>query len=109
MIQPAKKKKIPDLMWHSMVRKACAMMNVQIMFMLTAKKNPAVRVSRGKISLGINQPRGPQDQAKPDTKKQIKNTTMYAYNFGIWFVECKYFSRMTPVTTCTVVGKPFSA
>lgn len=45
-IQTAKKN-IPDLKWHNIVRKAWAMMKVQIMFMLTVKKNPAVLVSNG--------------------------------------------------------------
>lgn len=75
-------------------------MNVQIMFVLTAKKKPAVRVSNGNISLGINQPRGPQDQAKPETKTQIKAITMYAYSLDIAFVEPNWLARITPVMHC---------
>ena len=36
---------------------------------------PAERVSRGWISLGTSQPRGPQDQPNPATKRQMKTMT----------------------------------
>lgn len=63
-IHAAKKKKIAALMWHIIDRNACAMRKVKSMLELTAKANPAVLVSTGNVSLGINQPRGPHDQAK---------------------------------------------
>lgn len=66
--------------------------------MLTAKKNPALRVSNGKISLGISHPNGPHDHANPDTNTQIKMSTTMAECFGITFVAFKCFARVAPIT-----------
>ena len=73
-------------------------MKVKIMFMLTAQKKPAVLVSSGNISLGINHPSGPHDHAKPDTKKHIKNNTTYEYFLGKTFVVFKNVASIPPVT-----------
>lgn len=63
-IQAEKKKKINARMWQSIERNDWAMTKVMSMFELTAKAKPAVLVSTGKVSLGINHPSGPHDQAK---------------------------------------------
>lgn len=47
------------------------------MFVDTVIACPADRVSKGKISLGINHPKGPQDQAKEDTYTQINATAIH--------------------------------
>lgn len=73
--QNAKKKKIPDRIVHSIVRNDWAIMNVKNMFMLTVINKAELRVSSGNVSLGINQPRGPHDHAKPAKNKQIKQIT----------------------------------
>ena len=43
---------------------------------------PAERVSRGWISEGISQPRGPQDQAKAAMKTQMRTMTPMATECG---------------------------
>ena len=77
-------------------------MKVKIMFMLTAQKKPAVLVSNGNISLGINHPKGPHDHAKPDTKKHIKNSTRYEYFFGKTSVDFKNAASIPPVILCEI-------
>jgi hypothetical protein len=67
------------------------------MFMPTAKKKPALLVSRGKISLGINQPKGPHDHAKPDTNTQTKMTTSFAEPFGMILADFKCTARILPI------------
>lgn len=57
------------------------MRKVNSMFELTAKANPAVLVSIGNVSLGINQPRGPHDHAKDITNKHTSTTTIIACSF----------------------------
>ena len=64
---PAKKRKMPYSKWHRMVKNACAMTKVKIKLVATVILWPADRVSRGKISLGTNHPRGPHDHAKAAT------------------------------------------
>ncbi|CAA7395465.1 unnamed protein product [Spirodela intermedia] len=73
--QPEKNTKMPNLKWHSMERKACAMTKVKSRFTQTVTLCPADRVSSGKVSLGMSHPSGPQDQAKDDTKVQTITTT----------------------------------
>jgi hypothetical protein len=63
----AKKRKIPNFKWQSIVRKTWAIMNVKSMLTDTVTLCAADRISNGKISLGTNQPRGPQDQENPAT------------------------------------------
>lgn len=48
------------------------MTNVQNMFTDTFIACPADRISSGQISLGTNQPNGPQDHANPATYTQIR-------------------------------------
>ena len=81
-IQAEKKKNMYARMWHSMDRNNWAMMKVKSMLELTANAKPAVLVSRGKVSLGISQPRGPHDQAKDITNKHTRITTTVA---RAWF------------------------
>ncbi|KAG9157350.1 hypothetical protein Leryth_004997 [Lithospermum erythrorhizon] len=45
------------------------------MFELTAKANPAVLVSIGNVSLGINHPIGPHDHANDITNVHTRTTT----------------------------------
>lgn len=97
-IHAAKKKKIPARMWQSMVRNAWAMRKVNNMLVPTAKKKPAFRTSNGKISLGINHPKGPHDHANPDTKKHIKTTTAVAYVGDIVFVVFNWVEIIPPIT-----------
>jgi len=78
---PEKNKKIPNLKMHSIERNACAMTNVQSKLTHTAILCPADRVSRGKISLGISQLRGPHDHANADTKMHTITTTNTAKPF----------------------------
>ena len=59
------------------------MAKVKSMLTDTLMDCPAERISRGKISLGTNQPSGPHDQAKPATYMQMKATTNPAYVFGM--------------------------
>lgn len=73
---PAKKKKSPNFIWQSMERKAWPMMKVKNMLTETLIDCPADRISNGKISLGTNQPNGPQDHAKAATYKQINVNAM---------------------------------
>jgi len=79
--QPEKNKKIPNLKWHNIERKACAMTKVKSKLTQTVTLCPAERVSNGKVSLGISHPRGPQDHAKEDTKVQTRTTTSTAKPF----------------------------
>ncbi|GER41540.1 exodeoxyribonuclease 7 large subunit [Striga asiatica] len=65
--QPAKKKKSPNLRWHSMERKSWPMMKVKNIFTETLMDCPADLVSSGWISLGTSQPRGPHDHANAAT------------------------------------------
>lgn len=58
------------------------MMNVKSMFTETVILCAADRISSGKISLGTNHPRGPQDQANPATYMHMKRTTTMAYHLG---------------------------
>ena len=67
LIQALKKKNIPDLIPQSIDKKACAITNVNNMLHETATANPALRVSRGNVSLGISHPKGPHDHANPIT------------------------------------------
>jgi hypothetical protein len=48
------------------------------MLMHTVMLCPDDLVSSGKISLGINHPRGPHDHANADTNTQISTTTVIA-------------------------------
>ncbi|WVZ50784.1 hypothetical protein U9M48_002008 [Paspalum notatum var. saurae] len=64
-IHPAKKKKIPAFIRHSMARKNCATRMVNTNPDATVTLCPADRTSSGKISLGTSQLSGPQDQPKP--------------------------------------------
>lgn len=100
MIQAAKKKKIPACILHNIDKKACAMMKVQSMLELTAKEYPAVLVSRGKVSLGINQPRGPHDHANPPTNTHTMTTTIKASPLGRSPVAFKSFIRIIPMIVC---------
>ena len=67
MTNPLKNRKRPNFKWQSMVRKHCPIMKVNVMLNITFKACPAGRVSKGKISLGTNQPKGPHDHAKAAT------------------------------------------
>lgn len=61
--------------------KIWATTKVQIMLTETLMLWAAERISSGKISLGTNQLRGPQDHANPTTYTQIHMTTTIAYHF----------------------------
>ena len=63
----AKNMKSPNFMWQSIVVKICAMTKVKIMLTETLTLCAADRTSSGKISLGTNHPKGPQDHANPAT------------------------------------------
>jgi hypothetical protein len=76
--QLAKKKKIPYLKLQSIDRNACAITKVKRRLTQTVTLCPADLVSRGKVSLGINHPRGPHDHAKADTKTHTINTITMA-------------------------------
>lgn len=78
----AKKMNKPNLRWQSMFKKTCATKNVNNMLTETFTLCAADRISNGKISLGTNHPRGPQDQANPATYMQMKSTTTIAYHLG---------------------------
>ena len=79
--QAEKNRKMPYLRWHSIERKACAITKVKSMLTDTVTLCPIERVSSGNVSLGINHPRGPQDQAKDETKVQTITTTRIANPF----------------------------
>jgi len=78
----AKKKKMPNLKWHIMERKACAMMNVKSIFTNTVTLCPSDLASSGNVSLGISHPSGAQDHAKEDTNVHTITTTNTA---NPWF------------------------
>lgn len=78
----AKKMNNPNFKWQSIVKKTWATMNVNNMFTETFTLCAAERISKGKISLGTNQPRGPHDHAKPATYMQMNSTTTIAYHLG---------------------------
>jgi len=73
--QAEKKKKMPNLKWHIMDRKPCAIMNVKSIFINTVTLCPADLASSGKVSLGMSHPSGPQDHAKDDTNVHTITTT----------------------------------
>lgn len=75
-------------------------MKVKIMFELTAKANPAVLVSIGKVSLGINQPRGPHDHAKDITNVHTSITTMAARVLSSEPVSFKWTCKIHPIASC---------
>jgi hypothetical protein len=75
VIQPAKKRKMPNLKAQSSARNACAMAKVKSRFTATVMLCPADRVSSGKISLGTVHPSGPHDHPNASTKRQITTTT----------------------------------
>ncbi|KAK6783724.1 hypothetical protein RDI58_017178 [Solanum bulbocastanum] len=74
-IQPEKNRKIPNLITHKSERKDCAIANVKNKFTVTVILWPADLVSKGKISLGTVQPRGPHEYPNAATKRQMKTTT----------------------------------
>ncbi|CAD5197855.1 unnamed protein product, partial [Musa acuminata subsp. malaccensis] len=76
VIQPAKKRKIPNLREQRRLRKDCAMAKVKKRFTETVMLCPADLVSSGNISLGTVQPSGPHDHPKAATKRQMTATTM---------------------------------
>lgn len=75
VIQPAKKRKIPNFKAQRRGRKDWAIMKVKKRLTATVMLCPAERVSNGNISLGTVQPSGPQDHPKPATKRQMTTTT----------------------------------
>lgn len=75
VIQPAKKRKIPNLKAQRRERKDCPITNVKNRFTATVMLCPADRVSNGNISLGTVQPNGPHDHPNARTKRQITTTT----------------------------------
>jgi hypothetical protein len=98
-IQPAKKKNTKARILHNIVKNARVMRKVKSMFELTAEANPAVLVSRGNVSLGINQPRGPQDHAKDITNEHTCTTTMAACTLVRVLVVIKA-SKIAPTAVC---------
>lgn len=99
-IKPANSKKIPYWRWQRDTRKHCAIKAVKIMFTQTTILCPADLVSRGKSSLGTNQPKGPQDLPKAKTNKQRTTTRNMPIPFGS-FTPCPNFrARVIPVATC---------
>lgn len=75
VIQPAKKRNIPNLKVHNRERKDWPIMNVKKRFTATVMLCPADRISNGNISLGTVQPRGPHDHPNAVTNRQITTTT----------------------------------
>ncbi|CAL9131798.1 unnamed protein product [Musa acuminata var. zebrina] len=63
-------------------------------------------VANGKVSLGISQPSGPQDQAKLDTKRHTSTTTQIATPCSSSLVALKLTSRMPPIATCVHTDQP---
>ena len=63
---------------------------------------PADRTSRGNISLGTSQPKGPQDHAKPATYVQTKNNTE-AVNAFEGFAAFPLVPNMTAIKVPTMV------
>lgn len=101
-IHAAKKKKIPARRWHIIDKKACAMMKVNNMLDTTAKAKPTVLVSRGKISLGINHPRGPHDHAKFATYTHTSITTQIAVPCPREFVAFRCTCRIDPIAVYNI-------
>ncbi|KAL2530545.1 Cyclic nucleotide-regulated ion channel family protein [Forsythia ovata] len=100
-MQRRRRKCRPAYIWHSIDRNACAIRKVKTILALTAKANPAVLVSRGKVSLGINQPSGPHDHAKDITYVQTSSTTIAARTLSSDPVSFKWKCRMNPMESCT--------
>lgn len=88
-------------MRHSKVRKAWPIMKVKNMFTDTLMLCPADRISRGKISLGTNQPSGPHDHAKPATYAQMKSTMQPAYPLDR--VATPLVPNFTPIKVPTMI------
>lgn len=105
-IKEANRRKIPYLRWQSEVRKSWATAAVKIMFTHTTILWPADLVSRGKISVGTNQPRGPHDLPYPSTNKKITITRKILIPFDSSSPCPNFSARVTPTATCN--GRPTS-
>lgn len=75
------------------------------MFVLTAKAKPAVLVSIGKVSLGINHPRGPHDHANAMTNVHTKTTTTVANVLFNDPVSLKLVVNIIPIASCKINPK----
>ncbi|KAG5600965.1 hypothetical protein H5410_032335 [Solanum commersonii] len=73
------------------------MIEVKSMFVLTAKAKPAVLVSIGNVSLGINHPRGPHDQANDITYVHTRITTIVASVLSNVPVSFKLKDKIIPI------------
>ena len=69
VIQPAKKRKIPNLNEQRRARKAEAIMKVKKRFTATVMPCPADRISNGNISLGTVYPSRPHDHPNATTNR----------------------------------------
>ncbi|KAG5612447.1 hypothetical protein H5410_023728 [Solanum commersonii] len=74
----AKKMNNPNFIQHNTFKKTCATANVNNMFMETVTLCAADRTSSGEISLGINHPNGPHENAKAATNTHMHRTTNIA-------------------------------
>jgi len=81
-IRLAKRMKTPYRRWHNERRKHCATAAVKKRLTQTTRLCPADLVSRGKISLGTNQERGPHDQPYATTNAHIAITRRTATFLG---------------------------
>lgn len=99
VIQPAKKKKIPNLNEQRRARKAEAIMKVKKRFTATVMPCPADRISNGNISLGTVYPSRPHDHPNATTNRQITTTTKIEKSFdNSWSVP-----NLTPRIMATMI------
>lgn len=70
------------------------------MFVLTAKAKPAVLVSIGNVSLGINHPKGPHDHANDMTYVHTRTTTIAANVLSNVPVSFKLTDKIPPIANC---------
>lgn len=77
--KPAKMMNRPNLTMQRAARKTWATRKVNDIFTATTILYADDRISRGKILLGTNHPRGPHENAKAVTKMQMQHTRMLEY------------------------------
>lgn len=78
------------------------MTKVMARFTDTTMACPADRISMGKISLGTNHPKGPQDHAKAAINVDTKNKTRFASPLERIFVPPKLVPNMTATAIYTL-------
>lgn len=85
-IQPAKKRKAPNLKWQSIVKNVWDNKKPAAKLVAMLMLCPVVRIFIGNISLGTSQERGPHEHPKPATYRHIRTSTSMPWPLEICLV-----------------------